>query len=68
MSSMYSELSKEYDKINYEERRDTNKLISENLLNNPLNRLRIFKGPSAPRGPNNLIEGSNNFKKWVDGE
>ena len=67
VSSMYFALSKEYGKLHYEQGRDVNKLIAENLLNNPLNRLRKYNGPSAPRGPNNLIS-SNNFKKWVDGD
>lgn len=67
VSSIYFALSKEYEKLHYEQGRDVNKLIAENLLNNPLNRLRKFNGPSAPRGPNNLIS-SNNFKKWVDGD
>ena len=35
VSSMYFALSKEYGKLHYEQGRDVNKFIAENLLNNP---------------------------------
>jgi len=52
---MYFSLSKEYEKLHYEEGRDVNKIIAENLLNNPLNRIKRFNTPSAPRGSNNKL-------------
>ena len=55
MSSIYYLVSKEYDILGYEQGRDQNRLIADNLLNNPLNKLRMFNIPSAPRGSNNVI-------------
>ena len=65
ISKIYMLLSKEYETLHYEEGRDRNKLISENLLNNPLNKLRRFNRPSAPKGPNN-VSINTTFKKFVD--
>ena len=62
MGSMYSVISKEYGLLGYEQGRDQNRLIADNLLNNPLNKLRMFNIPSAPRGSNNVIF----IKKFVD--
>jgi hypothetical protein len=67
VSRIYNLLSKEYEILHYEEGRDRNKMISDNLLNNPLNKLRRFNRPSAPRGPNNKVL-VNTFKKFVDGD
>ena len=67
VSRIYNLLSKEYEILHYEEGRDRNKMIADNLLNNPLNKLRRFNRPSAPRGPNNKVS-VNTFKKFVDGD
>tara|TARA_Y100001970_G_scaffold85802_1_gene108182 strand:+ start:81 stop:848 length:768 start_codon:yes stop_codon:yes gene_type:complete len=67
VSKIYMLLSKEYGILHYEEGRDRNKMIADNLVNNPLNKLRRFNRPSAPRGPNNKIS-VNTFKKFVDGD
>ena len=65
VSTIYMLLSKEYEILHYEEGRDRNKMIADNLVNNPLNKLRRFNRPSAPRGPNNTVSVST-FKKFVD--
>ena len=65
VSTIYMLLSKEYEILHYEEGRDRNKMIADNLINNPLNKLRRFNRPSAPRGPNNTVSVST-FKKFVD--
>ena len=65
ISKIYMLLSKEYGTLHYEEGRDRNKMIAENLVNNPLNKLRRFNRPSAPRGPN-TISINTTFKKFVD--
>ncbi len=67
VSKIYMLLSKEYGILHYEEGRDRNKMIADNLVNNPLNKLRRFNRPSAPRGPNNKVS-VNTFKKFVDGD
>ena len=66
ISKIYLLLSKEYGILHYEEGRDRNKLIADNLINNPLNKLRRFNRPSAPRGPNNTVSVNTTFKKFVD--
>ena len=67
VSKIYSLLSNEYDIMGHEEGRDTNKLISDNLLNNPLNKLRRFNIPSAPRGCCKAVT-SKTFIQFADGE
>ena len=67
VSTIYYLLSEKYKYIHFEEGYEKNKLISDNLLNNPLNKIKRFNMPSAPRGPNNIIS-VNTFKKFVDGD
>ena len=67
VSAIYSALSKEYDKLGYEEGKEKNKLISDNLLNNPLNKLKRFNMPSAPRGCVRAT-GPKTFSKFADGD
>ena len=67
VSAIYIALSNEYDKLGYEEGKDKNKLISDNLLNNPLNKLKRFNVPSAPRGCVKAT-GPKTFSKFVDGD
>jgi hypothetical protein len=67
LSAIYITLSKEYEKLGYEEGQQKNKLIADNLLNNPLNKLKKFSIPSAPRGCAKA-SGPKTFCKFVDGD
>jgi hypothetical protein len=65
VSSIYIALSKEYEKLGYEEGQQKNKLIADNLLNNPLNKMKRFSMPSAPRGCAKA-SGPKTFCKFAD--
>ena len=65
VSAIYIALSKEYEKLGYEEGQQKNKLIADNLLNNPLNKMKRFSMPSAPRGCAKAI-GPKTFCKFAD--
>lgn len=67
VSNIYEHLSKEYDKLGYEEGRDKYSMIAQNLRDNPLNKLKRFAAPSAPRGCTRA-SGPKTFVKWADGD
>jgi len=67
VSSIYDYLAIEYDKLGYEEGREKNKMIAKNLRDNPLNKLKRFSTPSAPRGCT-LATCSKTFTKFADGD
>ena len=67
VSNIYEHLSKEYDKLGYEVGRDKYSMIAKNLRDNPLNKLKRFAAPSAPRGCTRA-SGPKTFVKWADGD